>query len=82
MNLHELSEKLSTPLRYALAVTVFGIALFLRFLIAPVESGYPFVTFYPAIVIAFYYFGIRQGALVLALSAITAYYIFIPPFWS
>lgn len=82
MNLREFSEKKTALSRYTLAVTTFILALLVRFLIAPVESGFPFVTFYPAIVIAFYYFGIRQGALVLALSAIASYYIFIPPFWS
>lgn len=44
-------------LRYALAVAIFGIVLILRLLIAPAESGLPFLTFYPPPVISIYLFG-------------------------
>ena len=82
LNIREFSEKLSQLSRYALAIVFFLIALILRFWIAPAESGYPFVTFYPAMVVAFYFCGIRPGMLVAVLCAATADYLFIPPFWT
>ncbi len=74
--------KLSQTSSFLLASLIYLIALVLRFWMAPVESGFPFVTFYPAMVVAFYICGIRAGAFVAVLSAISALYIFIPPYWS
>lgn len=82
MKLHRLDFKLSPFSSYALAVSIFFVALFLRFLIASAELGYPFVTFYPAIVITFYICGIRPGMLVTALCALFSDYFFIPPYQS
>jgi len=82
MNLNESYSKLSPILRYALAVTIFLIAVQLRFLVLPVEAGFAFLSFYPAIVVSFYLCGIRPGAVTVILSAVTGYYIFIPPFWT
>ena len=68
--------------RYTLAFTFFLIALLVRLSIARVESGLPFLTFYPAMVVTFYLCGIGPGIFLVALSAVTAYYLFIPPFYS
>jgi len=74
--------KLSTISRYVLTVAFYLIALLIRFWIAPAESGFPFVTFYPAMVATFIYCGIYPGVAISLLSAVTALYIFIPPYWS
>lgn len=75
----ELYSKWSLVSRYALAAGIFCVALLLRFLLFPVESGLAFITFYPAIVICFYLCGMGPGALMTVLSAVAAYYFFIPP---
>ncbi|WP_019867415.1 PAS domain S-box protein [Methylovulum miyakonense] len=82
MNLNEAYSKLPPILRYALAATIFLTALQLRFLALPVDAGFAFITFYPAMVVSFYICGIRPGAVTVILSAVTGYYIFIPPFWT
>ncbi|PPD42008.1 MAG: hypothetical protein CTY16_15280 [Methylobacter sp.] len=82
MNLNEAYSKLPPILRYALAATIFLTALQLRFLALPVDAGFAFITFYPAMVVSFYVCGIRPGAVTVILSAVTGYYIFIPPFWT
>jgi diguanylate cyclase (GGDEF)-like protein/PAS domain S-box-containing protein len=71
-----------TPLRYLIALMIFVAALLLRFAIATVEAGFPFVTFYPALFIGFYLCGVGPGTLVVVLSSLAAYYLFIPPFRS
>ena len=82
LNPNELHAKLSAPLRYALALTVFLIALILRLWIVPVESGLWFMTFYPAMIICIYLCGIEAGVFMAILSALTVYYIFVPPYWT
>jgi diguanylate cyclase (GGDEF)-like protein/PAS domain S-box-containing protein/hemerythrin-like metal-binding protein len=82
MELSGLKGKLSQTSSFLLASLIYFIALIFRFWIAPVEAGFPFVTFYPAMVVAFYLYGISAGVLVAVLSAISALYLFIPPFWS
>jgi PAS domain S-box-containing protein len=66
---------------YAASLAIFLITLLLRFLVAPVEAGYPFLTFYPGMVVSFYLCGIGPGVLFVALAALGGYYIFVPPFW-
>ncbi|WP_220636276.1 diguanylate cyclase domain-containing protein [Georgfuchsia toluolica] len=67
-------------IRYSLAVVLFSLALLLRFLMAPVEGGLAFVTFYPIILITFYYCGSGPGILVSVLSGLAGEYFFIPPY--
>lgn len=81
-NLNELHTRLSTPLRYALALAILLMALTLRLWAVPVESGLWFMTFYPAMIICIYLCGIEAGVLMAVLSAITVYYIFVPPYWT
>jgi hypothetical protein len=44
--------------------------------------GVPFLTFFPAIVLAAYIGGLGPSVLATALSAIAAWVILIPPYWS
>jgi two-component sensor histidine kinase len=66
--------------RYGLAVALTAFAVLLRFgLDAVFPPGFPYVTFFPAIVVAVYLGGLGPGILCAALSGIAAWYFFIPP---
>ena len=80
LNLNELHEKLPLPLRLALAVAIFILALICRLWLLPDESGLAFMTFYPAIIICYYLFGIGPSILVSILCAAAAHYFFIRPY--
>ena len=64
------------------ALCIFVVALAARLLILPVEARLGYLTFYPATVLAFYYFGKWPGRLVMLLCVVTVYYVFTPPHWS
>lgn len=67
--------------RYGLAVALAVFAVLLRFgLNAVFPPGFPYVTFFPAIVVAVYLGGLGPGLLCAMLSGIAAWYFFIPPF--
>jgi PAS domain S-box-containing protein len=72
----------SASRRRAVALAIFLVALAIRFLILPVETGLAFLTFYPATVLAFYLCGPRAAWWMVALGAVTGYYVFSPPHWS
>jgi len=82
LNLNDLHAKLSLPIRLAIAVIIFLIAFLLRIWAWPPESGLTFITFYPAAFLCFYLCGTQPGFLVTTLSALSAFYIFSPPYWS
>ncbi|MGA7595984.1 MAG: EAL domain-containing protein [Gallionella sp.] len=80
LNPNQLHEELSAPIRFALAFSVFFLALVSRLWLVPEESGLAFMTFYPAIIICFYLFGAGPSVLVAVLCAAVAHYLFIPPY--
>ncbi|MET3665084.1 two-component sensor histidine kinase [Caulobacter sp. 1776] len=66
--------------RHGLAVALAAGAVLLRFALTSVfPPGFPYVTFFPAIVVAAYYGGFRAGVLCAALCGAAAWYFFIPP---
>jgi diguanylate cyclase (GGDEF)-like protein len=73
-------KKLDLRYRFALALLLFSLALFFRFTILPQGGGGPFVTFYPAIILSFYFCGAYLGLLVALCSGIAGAYYFIPPY--
>lgn len=77
---NSLNRSLAT--QYVVAAIIFFIALGLRFLLLPVESGLPYITFYPATIICFYLCGNRVGGVQVAISTVVGYYIFTQPNWS
>ena len=79
MNLSKRQYNLSAPQRYGLAVGIFLIALTLRFVLPPIESGLQFLIFYPAMVLTFAVCGIGSGILFTVLSTVASYFIFFPP---
>ncbi|MBU2329604.1 MAG: DUF4118 domain-containing protein [Alphaproteobacteria bacterium] len=65
---------------YVASLIVFVIALAIRAWFDPVlPAGFPFLTFFPAVIICGFVFGLRQGLMVAALSGISAWYFFISP---
>lgn len=65
---------------YLLSLLIFAAALVLRIWLDPyLPQGFPFLTFFPAVLISGFAFGVRQGALVAVLSAFACWYYFIPP---
>ncbi len=85
MKLFEVSRRIcATPiLAWGLALTAFATALFLRFatdhLLPP---GFPYLTFFPAVILTAFLGGLWPGILCAVLSGLAAWYWFIPPFGS
>ena len=80
LNLNYALYKLPFIYRFSLALILFGLALLARFVFVTQTSGGPFVTFYPAIILSFYFCGKFPGALVAVLSGLAGIYYFIPPY--
>jgi len=68
-------------LRYTLAATFFLIALFARFELTNFlpPKGFPFLTFFPAVLLAAYLTGLGPGLLTSALSVWAAWFFFVQP---
>lgn len=80
MHFNETIQKLSVIHRLSIALALFGLALLFRFFFIPTTTGGPFVTFYPAIILAFYWCGAWAGALVAVLCGLSGVYFFMPPY--
>ncbi|HZF74823.1 MAG TPA: PAS domain-containing protein [Acetobacteraceae bacterium] len=67
--------------RYALALAAFAVALEARFLLAPLlpPAGFPFLTFFPAVLLTAFLAGLGPSLLASALSVAAATYFFVPP---
>lgn len=75
-------QKAPLHTKVALSTVLFAIALLLRFVVLPVEAKLPFLTFYPATILAFLWFGPMAGAWCVLLSLVAGHYIFSTPHWS
>jgi PAS domain S-box-containing protein len=65
---------------YGFAVAVFLAAALTRYVANDLLGELvPFITFFPAVLIVTYYSGVGPGILTTVLSAITAWYAFLPP---
>lgn len=85
LNIHHLFDVISQIPRggvvgYLLASGLVCIALALRFAIAPVEAGLPFLTFFPAVTLAAILGGAGPALYAIVISCILASYLFIAPF--
>lgn len=66
---------------YVLSLGIFATAYLMRDWLEPVlPPGFPFLTFFPAVVIAGFMFGVWHGVLVALLAGLTAWHSFIPPY--
>ncbi|KQP42421.1 ATPase [Methylobacterium sp. Leaf104] len=62
------------------AVAASSLALGLRFALDDVlPPGFPYLTFFPAVILTTFFFGLRPGITCAALSGLAAWYFFIPP---
>ena len=62
------------------AVAAFALALIVRFEVGRIlPSGFPYITFFPAIILTTFLAGTRPGVLCAALSGIASWYFFIAP---
>ena len=67
--------------RYGMAVVAFALALLARWLLNDwLPSGFPYVTFFPAVVVTAYFAGLRPAVLCALLSGPAAWFFFIPPY--
>ena len=62
----------------AVALATVALALLARFLFAGSLTGFPFLTFIPAILLTSFFCGWRAGALAAALGALARLYFFAP----
>lgn len=65
---------------YAFAVSAWAVAFAIRFGLAPFfPPGFPYLTFFPAVVLVAYYAGLRPAILTAVLSGLTAWWFWIGP---
>jgi two-component sensor histidine kinase len=65
------------------AVVAVALALLLRVVVDPaLPAGFPYLTFFPAVVLITFFFGLRAGIVSAVLSGLAAWYFFIPPFYT
>lgn len=75
-----LSRRLAGWRGFMPALLIWGGAIGLRIALDPLVAGVPFLTFFPAVLLASVLLGWRWGAAVLLGSAFVANYAFQPPF--
>lgn len=74
------SDKENPLLRYGAAVLAVAVLALLRWLLDPLLGpGVPFILFFPAVMLGGWIGGLGPGLLATALSAIVAWYLFVPP---
>ncbi|PWC63251.1 hypothetical protein TSH7_13335 [Azospirillum sp. TSH7] len=67
--------------RYGMALLTFATALLLRQLVDnTLPSGFPYLTFFPAVILTTFMAGLGPGVVTAVLSGLAAWYFFIPPF--
>jgi PAS domain S-box-containing protein len=71
---------ITSPARYGLAIALIVVAAALRVALNPLWGvGLPYITFYPAVMLAAWLGGLGPGLLATALSVLLADYFWIPP---
>jgi two-component sensor histidine kinase len=65
------------------AVGTAAAALLLRFAFdAALPAGFPYLTFFPAVVLTAFFFGLRPGIVCATLSGLASWYFFMAPYYS
>lgn len=68
---------------YGVAVLLTLVAWEARYAIGDgLPPGFPYLTFFPAVILTAFFFGLGPGVLASILSGLAAWYFFIPPFGS
>jgi signal transduction histidine kinase len=71
-----------TWLGYAFALLTSIGAMYVRILLSGILEGFPFITFFVAIVLTAFIFGWRAGVLAAVLGAVISGYFLLPPDWT
>ena len=72
--------KRSVAYEIGFAVCAFGLALYIRFLCDPIlPPGFPFLTFFPAVLLTSAFASVRAGVVVAVASGLASRYYFIAP---
>lgn len=67
----------------AAMLSIVGMAWLLRVIADPLlPPGFPYVTFFPAVIVTSFLFGVRLGTAAAALCGVLAWYFFVPPLGS
>jgi two-component system, sensor histidine kinase PdtaS len=75
--------KRSLSFEIGFAVLAFVTAAYLRFALAEsLPPGFPFLTFFPAVLITSVFVSVRAGVAVAVASGFAAWYLFVTPLWS
>ena len=72
----------SGAVNYLIALVLMGLALAVRMLIAPVDAGLQYVTFFPAVTLAAVVGGLWPGIFTTILGLLLATFIFTEPYYS
>ena len=73
--------QVSVALRWVLTGLAFVVAFAIRYrLEGSLPPGFPFLTFFPAIILCSYFLGTRSGIAMAVAGFFSAWYFFIPPF--
>jgi len=65
---------------YGAVTLICALALAVRMLAAPIlHMGYPYIAFFPAVVLSTFLFGVGPGAFASVLCGLIAWYCFMPP---
>lgn len=73
----------SIAFRYGLSLAIFAVALAMRFWLDDyLAAGFPYLTFFPAVIISGFILGVGPGSLIAVLSGLASWYFFIPPFFA
>lgn len=75
------SRRREGAMPYIIAVGIFAVALAVRIVVLPVESGLAYLTFYPGTAVAALLCGLGPSLLYILLAALVGTFIFIPPYW-
>ena len=67
---------------YLIAIALMALALWLRLLIAPVDAGLQYLTFFPAVTLAAILGGYRAGLCATLIGLGLATFIFTPPYYA
>jgi len=66
-----------------IVVAAAAMALLLRFAVDDMlPTGFPYLTFFPAVVLTAFFFGLRPGIICAALSGLASWYFFMAPAYS
>lgn len=75
--------RLPAVARFGIGAAIYAAALAARFALIGIlpPEGFPFLTFFPAVMVTAYFVGLGPGLMVAALSTVSASYFFIPPLY-